>query len=204
MSSIDRRRRNKENVRENILTTARKLAGAEGWQAVSMRKIADEIDYTAPIIYEHFESKDRLLYEVNREGFRILLRYIRQAESSAVFPEERLLKISLAHWQFAAENPELYQVMFGLQGASCNHAQHENCAPTTEMREGYELVHATLHKVAPELTASVEELKGIWMNWWSLVHGFIALDMQGQFHEESETVKQSFSNAIQRFIGTLK
>jgi AcrR family transcriptional regulator len=69
METIERKPRNREQIRSGILKTAKSIARQEGWQAVSIRKIADAIEYSAPIIYEYFDSKDVLLDEIRSEGF---------------------------------------------------------------------------------------------------------------------------------------
>lgn len=57
----ERRQREKESVRANILQAAFNLAKTEGWASLSMRKIADAIEYSAPVVYDHFENKDAIL-----------------------------------------------------------------------------------------------------------------------------------------------
>ena len=58
-------------MKQAILAAARDIAAQEGWQAVTIRKVADRIEYSPPMIYEHFENKDAVLLELMREGFRL-------------------------------------------------------------------------------------------------------------------------------------
>jgi AcrR family transcriptional regulator len=58
-------------MKQAILAAARDIAAQEGWQAVTIRKVADRIEYSRPMIYEHFENKDAVLLELMREGFRL-------------------------------------------------------------------------------------------------------------------------------------
>jgi AcrR family transcriptional regulator len=72
VASKDRILRLKEETRINILDAALQIVKEEGWQALSMRKIADVIEYTAPIIYEYFQTKMRYCLELTRKGYLIL------------------------------------------------------------------------------------------------------------------------------------
>lgn len=69
MGSKDRIARLKEETRINILKAALEIVQTEGWQALSMRKIADAIEYTAPIIYEYFANKEAIILELTRQGY---------------------------------------------------------------------------------------------------------------------------------------
>ena len=80
MASKDRILRLKEETRINILDASLKIVKEEGWAALSMRKIADVIEYTAPIIYEYFSNKEAILLELTRKGFLILARDMKAAK----------------------------------------------------------------------------------------------------------------------------
>ena len=58
MGTTERRLREKEKVRAAILDTAWNMVKEEGWQSLSIRKIADAIEYSVPVIYDHFENKE--------------------------------------------------------------------------------------------------------------------------------------------------
>ena len=65
MASKDRILRQKEETRNNILGAAYDIVKEEGWNGLSMRKIADRIEYTAPIIYEYFSNKEAIITTFN-------------------------------------------------------------------------------------------------------------------------------------------
>src|SRR6202000_1158661 len=119
MASKDRILRLKEETRINILDASLQIVKEEGWQALSMRKIADVIEYTAPIIYEYFSNKDAILVELTRKGFLILAKDLEEAKSKHRLPGKQLEAMWFAYWNFAFANKELYQVMFGVQ-TSCS------------------------------------------------------------------------------------
>src|SRR6195952_2170088 len=114
MASKDRILRLKEETRINILDASLKIVKEEGWQALSMRKIADKIEYTAPIIYEYFSNKEAILLELTRKGFLILSKNLQEAKSRHRLPAKQLEAMWFAYWNFAFANKELYQGMFGV------------------------------------------------------------------------------------------
>jgi AcrR family transcriptional regulator len=65
MGLHERRQREKESIRANILQAAFTLAKTEGWGSLSIRKIADAIEYSAPVVYDYFENKEAILFEIS-------------------------------------------------------------------------------------------------------------------------------------------
>jgi AcrR family transcriptional regulator len=68
MGSSERKERLKQVLKQSILRVARNIAEHEGWDKVTIRRIADEIEYTPPTIYEFFKNKEDLLDELAKEG----------------------------------------------------------------------------------------------------------------------------------------
>ena len=111
MSAADRRAREQAQTREKILGAARELFVAHGYEAVSMRKIAEAIEYTPPVIYTHFADKSELMLELCRRDFGAMVEgmvRLRKVED----PIERMLKLGLAYIRFALEQPNHYRLMF--------------------------------------------------------------------------------------------
>src|ERR1700710_2145179 len=123
MASKDRILRLKEETRCNILDAALQIVKEEGWQALSMRKIADEIEYTAPIIYEYYSNKGAILLELTRKGFLLLARVLQAAKDKHRLPAKQLEAMWLAYWNFAFAEKELYQVMYGVETSCCEMAK---------------------------------------------------------------------------------
>src|SRR4051812_44552932 len=120
MGTKERREREKQELRQAILDAALRIAGSEGWQAVTMRKVADQIEYSAPTIYEYFESKDAILQALVREGHERMLAGLRTAVANTPDPAERMVRCAINYARMAWDNPELYQVMHNLSGAACH------------------------------------------------------------------------------------
>src|SRR6187402_2875014 len=103
MGSKERINRLKENTRVNIIDAAHEIVKEEGWQALSMRKIAEKIEYTAPMIYEYYANKDAILLELTKKGYLLLGERMREATIQQTTPESQLEAIWLAYWNFAFE-----------------------------------------------------------------------------------------------------
>src|SRR6202000_732688 len=122
MGILDRKQRQKEEVRASILDTAWQMVVTEGWHSFSIRKVDDAIEYSVPVIYSHFENKDAILLEFNRKGFQLLAEALEQAKIGQPDPANQLRFMGRAYWKFAFENKEYYQLMFGLGIPTCEAA----------------------------------------------------------------------------------
>lgn len=112
MGSKERHERDRERIRQAILDAARDLFLAEGYQHVSMRKIADRIEYSPAAIYSYFPGKDDIFFALAAEGFRILADAALAAVRDVSDPLERLRRGLWAFYEFAKRNPEYFALMF--------------------------------------------------------------------------------------------
>src|ERR1044071_5513929 len=110
MVTAARRERQRRGGRQGILDAARAIAARDGWQAVTVRRLAEQVEYSPPVIYQYFANKDAVLLELVREGFRILRAALDAARDGAPQPEDALLQMAHAYWAFAWDSPDLYQV----------------------------------------------------------------------------------------------
>jgi AcrR family transcriptional regulator len=109
----ERKLRDREARRAQIISAARRIAELEGWSKVTVRRLSDEISYSQPVLYAHFGSREGVLAAVALEGFQ----EIGQALEKARKPGKRgnlVESIGAAYLEFAATSPALYEVMFSL------------------------------------------------------------------------------------------
>lgn len=111
MGSTERRQRDKEELRTKILDAARELFAKEGYEAVTMRRIADVIEYSPTALYFHFTDKEALVRELCVLDFRSLAAAFMKIAKEPD-PLARLEKIGLAYVDFAVEHPNHYRLMF--------------------------------------------------------------------------------------------
>jgi AcrR family transcriptional regulator len=198
MGIAERRIRQRDEVRASILATAWQIVREEGWQALSIRKIADAIEYSVPVIYDHFANKEAILLEFGKDGFRSLAKKISQAKLKSDDPAEQLHGMADAYWNFAFRNKEYYQVMFGL-GMVCT--QMEKC-----MSEKSDFRDLIMEPIVTLLTKNgntdaVACLK--YHTFWSVLHGLISIKMMGNSDVSEELNKLVLDDAINGFIKNL-
>ena len=114
MPVADRRHRERAQRHDLIIAAARDLAEAEGWEAVTTRRLAELVEYSQPVLYSHFDGKDAIVRAVAIEGFADLAVQLRQARSAGDEPALALRAVCGAYLTFAAERPALYEAMFVL------------------------------------------------------------------------------------------
>ncbi|MFI5592257.1 TetR/AcrR family transcriptional regulator [Amycolatopsis sp. NPDC051758] len=112
MPTSTRRARERASTRERIIEAALHVLETEGVAALTIRRIAADIEYSAPVVYQHFANKDALLLELVAHGHRLMLTPFRQAAEEPVI-DRRMMRIASEYVRFAGEHPHLYEVMNG-------------------------------------------------------------------------------------------
>ncbi|MFC5181691.1 TetR/AcrR family transcriptional regulator [Actinomadura harenae] len=112
MSVQQRRERERADRRRLIVQTARELAEAEGWGAVTTRRLSELVQYSQPVLYSHFKGKAAIVAAVAVEGITDLAADLRAAREEAADDVGALRGIARAYLDFAAEHPAAYDAMF--------------------------------------------------------------------------------------------
>lgn len=201
MGISERRLRQKEEVRSNILTTAWQIVKDEGWQSLSIRKIADAIEYSVPVVYDHFENKECILMEFAKEGFCQLARKMQQAKARQTDPAKQLKAMADAYWNFAFKNKEYYQVMFNLGIAACTDVDDCTCLPEKISFRSLVSDSITAILVKNKRTDISVCLKS--HTFWSVIHGLISIKMMRTSDVSEELNKMVMDDAIEGFIKNL-
>lgn len=189
MASKERIQRLKEETRDSILDAAYKIVKEEGLQALSMRKNADEIEYTVPIIYEYFSNKEAILAELNKKGFLYLAKEMEAAKSQHELPGDQLEAMWMAYWNFAFKKKELYQLMFGVS---------MNCCPMQKSPEAEapaKLITDAIRRLMDGKELSENEVCRRYYTFWSVVHGLVSINLVNQGTSD-EMNKQVLKDAI--------
>jgi len=198
MGITERRVREKEKIRSAILATAWHMVKEEGWESLSIRKIAEAIEYSIPVIYDHFENKEAILFEFGKEGFRILAKKIQQAKEKNDKPAEQLKIIADAYWNFALKNKEYYQLMYGVGMPGC---EIEKCFPErTDFRNlVMEPIMAIISKSKnPDVNPCLK-----YFTFWSILHGLISIKSMRNANASDEVNKMVMEDAIEGFLKNL-
>lgn len=115
MGIRERQERDRETVSRAILDAARELFVSEGYQNVSIRKIAERIEYSPAAIYGYFPSKDDIFFALAEEGFRLLSDPTdpqRRERLQSLEPLDRLRQIFWHVYEFSREHPQYFALMF--------------------------------------------------------------------------------------------
>lgn len=179
MGIAERKVRQKEEVRASILEVAWKIVEGEGWQALSIRKIAEAIEYSSPVIYDHFDNKEAILLEFTKKGFLLLNEELLSAKGQFTDPALQLEAMVYAYWHFAFTNKEYYQLMYGLGMPSC-----ETAARIPEVGAFTKIIINAINELS-----AVGNKKDIdpflkLHTFWSMLHGLISINMMGETREE--------------------
>lgn len=184
----------KETVREAILDAARTIILKEGWQAVSIRKIADAIGYSLPVVYNHFQNKDAILEEFVKQGFEMLSQVMLITKAQSVASTQQLTHMAIAYFEFAFTQREYYQMMFGLGMPSCERVHQIN-----EIGKFSSILIDTIQTLRN--TESVDEntiLK--FHTFWSILHGLSSINMVNITATPTEIQQRVLLDAVQGFI----
>jgi len=175
MGTKERREREKQEVRERILDAARTLFVREGYEAVSMRRIADLIEYSPTAIYMHFEDKDALFRELCGTDFLALAKSFGHLATIAD-PLERLRGIGREYVRFGLEHPNHYRLMF-----MTPHPPEAEEETTVEKgnpeQDAYSFLLQTIQQcvAADRFRAEYRDAEQVAQMLWASTHGLVAL-----------------------------
>lgn len=199
MGIAERRVKEKEKVRNAILTTAWQMVKEEGWQSLSIRKIADSIEYSVPVIYDHFENKEAILLEFGKEGFRKLGKKMIEAKEKETDPAKQLKLMANAFWDFASRNKEYYQLMYGQGMMGC---EIEKCLP--EKTNFRSIVNEPLSALIAKGSDKDADVCLKFYTFWSILHGLIAMKHMRGTSISEDINKLVMEDAIAGFIKNLE
>jgi AcrR family transcriptional regulator len=178
MSIEDRRERERAARRRLIIETARKLAEAEGWDAVTTRRLSTEIEYSQPVLYKHFTAMEHIADAVALEGFAELAEVIRAAYSGTDSVSDTLTRIAHAYLDFARDNRAVYDAMF-TRTTTLRFAAQDTPPPLTA-------AFAALHQ-AVGMVAAEQDTDTLTEVFWAALHGMVTLSRTGRLRPGYES-----------------
>ncbi|SPM28415.1 TetR/AcrR family transcriptional regulator [Mycobacterium terramassiliense] len=182
MAIEDRRERERAARRQLIVGTARKLAEAEGWEAVTTRRLSTEIEYSQPVLYKHFAGMEQIADAVALDGFAELAEVIRAAHADTGAASDTLARIARAYLDFARDNPAVYDAMF--TRATALRFGAEDTPP--QLTAAFAALHEAVGMASAEQdTDTLTEV------FWAALHGLVTLGRTGRLRptHDSERVQ---------------
>lgn len=176
MGIAERKEREKEELRERILSAAKTLFLEKGVEKTSIRNIADLIEYSPGSIYHYFKDKNEIFHALHSEGFQLLMSRM-EPLSQVANPMERLKKMGLIYIAFALENPDMYDLMF-IKEAPMMHVSNSNEEQWKEGFGTFNFLRATIKDCIDTGYFRGHDEEALSFLIWSTVHGMASLQIR--------------------------
>jgi AcrR family transcriptional regulator len=164
----ERKGRERAEREHRIVAAARVIAEREGWDAVTIRRLAEEIEYSQPVLYSHFENRDAIVTAVAVEGFRDITAALRKAASGST-GRNALKNVAMAYLAFALSRPALYEAMFVLP----TNLRFAEAGTRPELQAGFEALAAVVTPFCVDAALVTE-------TFWAALHGLAELERSGR------------------------
>lgn len=165
----ERKRRERAEREIRIVDTARRIAEEEGWAAVTIRRLAQDIEYSQPVIYSHFASRDAIVGAVAIEGFGELAAALRGAAHSASSPKNALAAVAQTFLGVAFDRPAIYEAMFVLPSG----LRFAKSDTPTQLRDTFDALAAVISPFCQDVEVATE-------TFWASLHGLAELERHGR------------------------
>ena len=183
-------------MREKILACACDLYLSDGLDGFSMRKLARSLGVTAPALYRHYESKERVLFDVVGEGYRQLIQYLHRALEGRT-PEERFRMAGDGYLEFALRHPRYYEVLFLGVDLRVDQVPEEITAQGCAVGQFWndrvrECIEAGLLREG--------DPEAIGISLWSHAHGLISLYLKGMLPLAEDELRALYRASCARVL----
>ena len=165
----ERKLRDRQARRAQIISAARRIAELEGWSNVTVRRLSDEISYSQPVLYAHFGSREGILDAVAIEGFQEIGLALEKARKRAK-RGNTVESVANEYLEFAASSPALYEVMFSLSLS----VRFDDAATPPELRFAF----SQLMELFQEQSSKPEVVSEL---FWANLHGIAELTRTKRF-----------------------
>ena len=184
--------------RQLILDQTRRLAREAGWDAVTMRAVAQRTRLSAPSLYELFPSKAALLAAIARDGFAELAQSLARGDGD---PDLGPLHRSAAsYWRFAHDDPTLYDLMFH-QRLELQFATGKTPAA---LQAGFDALKEAVTAAAREVSVELADPETMTEAWWATMHGVVSLALSSRVRRRPGHAEQLLGLAADTFTAGLR
>lgn len=203
MGISERKEKQKTEIRKMILDASMKLFVEQGFENVSIRKIADLIEYSPTTVYLYFKDKDDILFNLHELGFQKMAEY-NEGLWDIKNPLMRLHKMGENYIKFGISHPEFYDIMFIMRAPMQAIESTMEC----EWKSG----DTALGRLKDTIREGMDKgliVKGdvdaVSMVIWSMVHGLVSLSIRDRFNKlvPPEAVVPMMTQALNWLLETL-
>jgi AcrR family transcriptional regulator len=204
MGVVERKEREKEEMRQRILHAAQKLFLTKGFEKTSIRNIADAIEYSPSTIYLYFKDKNDLLFALHQMAFEVMTNELSNlGEQPTAF--DGFVQMGRQYVKFALENPEMYDLMFlmiaPIESLECNEDLWD------DGNRALDLLKMTIEACKLEGYFSKDKTDDLALLIWSTMHGMVTIygrRRMSMFKETDEENKERINRAFTTFVKYLK
>ncbi|CAN5737246.1 TetR/AcrR family transcriptional regulator [soil metagenome] len=194
-AAVERRDRNRQEMRETILASARRILFEQGVASLSMRAVARDIGYSPASLYEYFPSKAVLCQSLFFEGANGLSGWMRAVTES--FPENARAQditgaMAKAYRSYALQNRELYLLVFSNPVPDFVPAEGDR----RKASDGFDLLTSAILRGAEQGDMHVDNPVSSAIAAWTVVHGFVMLEIVGYLDGRGESADQLFQDVL--------
>jgi len=187
----ERKGRQRAEREDRIVAAARAIAEREGWSAVTVRRLAGEIEYSQPVLYSHFKSRDAVLSAVAVQGFRELAAALRTAGRGSTRRRNALESVATAYLAFAFRHPALYEAMFVLP----TELRFAEADTRPELHAAFESLAAVVAPFCADVDVATE-------TFWAALHGLTELERSGRIRPAARV--ERVRRVVRAFVGFRK
>lgn len=203
MGITERKEKQKTEIRKMILDASMKLFVDQGFENVSIRKIADLIEYSPTTVYLYFKDKDDILFNLHELGFEKMAEY-NEGLWDIKNPLLRLHKMGENYIKFGMSHPEFYDLMFIQRAPMQSIEKMVEC----EWKSG----DVALGRLKDTIREGMEkglivkgDIDAVSMAIWSMVHGLVSLAIRDRFNKlvPPEAVVPMMTQALNWLLETI-
>jgi AcrR family transcriptional regulator len=204
MGIAERKEKQKQEIKKMILDASMKLFVEEGFEHVTMRKIADLIEYSPTTVYIYFKDKNEILYDLHELGFQKMgekNRNLFEIEN----PLMRLYKMGENYIEFGLENPEYYDVMF-IQHAPMKVLEQMKDCNWHHGETALNALKKTMEECMQQGFLKKGNIEAASMAIWGMVHGLVSLAIRQRLDKlcpDESNLKGMMKQSLNWFLNSV-
>jgi AcrR family transcriptional regulator len=204
MGIAERKEKQKHEIRKMILDASMRLFVEEGFENVTIRKIADIIEYSPTTIYLYFKDKNEIFYSLHELGFQKMGELNRNL-ADIKNPLTRLYKMGENYIEFGLLHPEYYDIMF-IQRAPMKVLEAMDNCDWKYGETAFSFLVTTVEECIVKGYIPEGNTHAVSMAIWGIVHGLVSLKIRDRFDKvdgDSKNIKNMMHDSLNWFMGAI-
>ena len=203
MGIAERKEKQKQDIKKMILDASMKLFIEEGFENVTMRKIADLIEYSPTTVYLYFKDKNEIFFQLHELGFQKMLE-MNQHLPEIKNPLMRLYKMGENYIEFGMQNQEFYDVMF-IQNAPMDVLENREDCEWSLGDSAIGALQALLKECMEKGLIQKAPVEAVAMAIWGMVHGLVSLAIRNRLTKmvPKENLVSTMHASLNWLLGTI-